>query len=67
MQQETIIEVMQPKGCEVVFRNLSFSVEIKNKTKKRFETKTILEDVSGVFRAGRLTAVMGARLLLQID
>ncbi|RKO88480.1 hypothetical protein BDK51DRAFT_42556 [Blyttiomyces helicus] len=45
-------------GLQIVFRNLAFSVVVGSK-KERHE-KVILKDITGVFRPGRFTAIMGA-------
>jgi ATP-binding cassette subfamily G (WHITE) protein 1 len=55
------------ESVEIVFKNLNYSVFLVEKIKKGFmkrekieKEKVILKNISGVFKAGRLTAVMGA-------
>lgn len=47
---------------ELIFQNLSYSVPFTEKSSKNeaIKDKTILDDISGVFQPGRLTAVMGS-------
>jgi ABC-type multidrug transport system fused ATPase/permease subunit len=61
-----ISEKIQP--LELVFKNLTFSVVDKKETKRQRKTrrrgdepikKVILNNLNGIFRAGRLTAIMG--------
>ncbi|PJF17398.1 ABC-2 type transporter domain-containing protein [Paramicrosporidium saccamoebae] len=56
------------QSLELVFRNLTFSVVDKKETKRRKKAKksgdgpakkVILNNLDGIFRAGRLTAIMG--------
>ena len=53
---------------DISFRNISYTVKIKEKEEKKsirpskkikFE-QTLLNNVSGIFKAGQLTAIMGA-------
>jgi ABC-type bacteriocin/lantibiotic exporter with double-glycine peptidase domain len=52
-----IHSIPEADQCTIQFRDIHFSVSIKGKEKKN---KVILENVSGVFRPGRICAVMGA-------
>ncbi|KAJ3104802.1 ATP-binding cassette sub- G member 1 [Phlyctochytrium planicorne] len=49
-------------SCEIVYKNLSFSIEtvVTENKKKVKKEKSILKNVSGFFRPGRITAIMGA-------
>lgn len=59
---------MANNRCDIVFKNLSYSVSVPDKNKqeggpfakKAMMKKSILKNVNGVFRSGRLTAIMGA-------
>lgn len=62
--QREIID--SPQGVDISFKNISYSVEVKAKegsflpcmAKKTL--KPILKNVSGIFKAGEVTAIMGA-------
>lgn len=56
-----------PKGIDIVFENISYSVQIPDEQfqtripcKKQYKTKQILNEISGIFKAGKVTAIMGA-------
>lgn len=51
---------LRQQPLELVFRNLSFTVESKTrKIHGKKERKVILDNLDGMFRSGRLTAIMG--------
>lgn len=51
---------LRQQPLELVFRNLSFTVESKTqKVNGKKERKVILDNLDGMFRSGRLTAIMG--------
>ncbi|KAI9593459.1 P-loop containing nucleoside triphosphate hydrolase protein [Syncephalis fuscata] len=45
---------------QLVFRNLRYTVPIIDTATKKATTKTILNDVTGVFNPGRLTVILGS-------
>ena len=55
-----------PKGVDISFKNISYSVEVKAKEESSLPCmskktlKPILKNVSGIFKAGEVTAIMGA-------
>jgi ABC-type multidrug transport system fused ATPase/permease subunit len=58
---------VKKSGVDIAFENISYSVEVPDESqsspipcKKFFKTKEILKDVSGIFKAGTCTAIMGA-------
>ncbi|KAI8836623.1 P-loop containing nucleoside triphosphate hydrolase protein [Chytridium lagenaria] len=57
-----IIKKADTSACEIAFKDLSFSVNVAVTEDKRksFKEKPILKSISGVFRPGRFTAIMGA-------
>ncbi|KAL3896285.1 MAG: hypothetical protein SGCHY_004168 [Lobulomycetales sp.] len=55
---ENLKPIPQDEQCIIQFRDINFSVS--KKVKRKVETKVILRGVSGVFKPGRITAVMGA-------
>ena len=67
---EEVGHVRNDNQCQIVFRDLTFSIETKtskNSFKTEISNKTILNNISGVyiikfqvFRPGKITAVMGA-------
>lgn len=46
-------------ALQIIYRNLDFSVDAKN-SKNVMETKPILKNLTGTFRPGKFTAIMGA-------
>lgn len=55
------------KGIDIVFENVSYSVEVEKERKgcglpffKEYQQKIVIHDVSGVCKAGEVTAIMGA-------
>ena len=44
-------------SLQVTYRNLSYAVTLRKK--KSVDTKVILDDINGLFRPGRFTAIMG--------
>ena len=44
---------------QLSFENLNITIDIKNKNKKQTHTKYILNDLNGVIKAGKFTAIMG--------
>ena len=52
---------------DVSFRNITFSLDIEDKEaeasifsfRKKYQKKTLVKDVSGIFKAGEMTAIMG--------
>lgn len=57
----------KPNGIDIVFENISYSVKVKDDTakdkfsfKKHYTERPILKGVNGIFKAGRVTAIMGA-------
>ncbi|KAJ3086461.1 ATP-binding cassette sub- G member 1 [Quaeritorhiza haematococci] len=65
---DTHVEILPEKDrCEIIFRNLSYTVDIDQVvsgrgpiTRKRRAEKVILDNITGRFSSGRLTAIMGA-------
>lgn len=52
---------------DIAFKDIVYEVQVTSKKKensgccqKEFESKTILNQVSGIFKAGKLTAIMGS-------
>jgi ATP-binding cassette subfamily G (WHITE) protein 1 len=53
--------VRSTEASQIVFKDLTFTVPLKPiKGSKKAEEKTILRQISGVFKPGRMTAIMGA-------
>lgn len=66
---DTTNNIINPKkyGIDIVFENISYSVQIPDDTQKSllpckqaYKEKPILKNVSGLFKAGHSTAIMGA-------
>ncbi|KAJ3106042.1 ATP-binding cassette sub- G member 1 [Phlyctochytrium bullatum] len=56
-------EVLNPESaCEIVYRDLTYTITKieKKEGKKAVNEKAILKNISGIFRPGRFTAIMGA-------
>jgi ABC-type multidrug transport system ATPase subunit len=58
---------LKEQSIDITFQNITYSVEIEDKHEgfrppcsKTYTRKALLKDVSGVFRAGEVTAIMGA-------
>lgn len=56
-----------PSGIDIVFENIEYSVqteakrdEFKLPCKKEYQEKQILKGISGIAKAGEMTAIMGA-------
>jgi ABC-type multidrug transport system ATPase subunit len=56
----------QTDAVDITFKNISYAVKVKKEGeksrlpwKKVYENKLILNDVSGVFKAGEVTAILG--------
>jgi ATP-binding cassette, subfamily G (WHITE), eye pigment precursor transporter len=54
-------------GTSVAFRNITYQVEVEKKSEgaqlpcwKEKETKVILQDISGIFKSGEVSAIIGA-------
>jgi ATP-binding cassette subfamily G (WHITE) protein 1 len=57
------VQIENPVPMQVEFKNLEFSVPVKIKSKstdQNEKSKKILQNISGRFKSGSLTAVMGA-------
>ncbi|KAG2442858.1 hypothetical protein HXX76_002937 [Chlamydomonas incerta] len=54
-----VLEVPDTR-LQILFQNLTYTVQVKPAKKGGETSKSILKDVSGVFEPARLTAVMGA-------
>ena len=58
----------QAQPIDIVFRNITYSVSVEDKTveqpalpcRKIMTQKVLLKNLSGIFKAGTLTAIMGA-------
>jgi ABC-type multidrug transport system ATPase subunit len=65
-ESEAAVGNRQP--IDVTFRNISYTVKIEDKSKeqsslpffKQYTEKTILNNLSGIFKSGQVTAIMGA-------
>ena len=58
---------MKPNGIDIVFHNISYYVKVPDDSvpskipcRKKFSDKRILNNVSGIFKAGKVNAIMGA-------
>lgn len=65
--QSRVKPLPKENQCSVIFKNLSFQVDIRiPNLQPTFFSKTlpsqkpILQDISGIFKPGRMTAIMGA-------
>jgi ABC-type multidrug transport system ATPase subunit len=55
------------KAIDITFENITYSVEVEEKEEgfrlpcsKKYVAKQLLKNVSGIFKAGEVTAIMGA-------
>lgn len=55
------------KAIDISFSNITYSVEVERKKeglslpfRKDYDQKQLLNNVSGIFKAGQVTAIMGA-------
>lgn len=67
MQRKGSVLAGEKKSIDVTFSNVTYSVEVEKKKegpslpcRKEYEQKLLLKNVSGIFKAGQVTAIMGA-------
>jgi ABC-type Fe3+/spermidine/putrescine transport system ATPase subunit len=66
-QNKSMPIIDHKKSIDITFHNISYSVEVEKAhvgprlpCRKEYEQKQLLNSVSGIFRAGQVTAIMGA-------
>lgn len=68
LQRKGSVQPGDPKkAIDITFTNISYSVEVERKKegpslpcRKEYDQKQLLKNVSGIFKAGQVTAIMGA-------
>lgn len=62
-----IADTIQKNPVDITFTNITYSVQVEDQSKgfrppccKQMTEKQLLKGVSGIFRAGEVTAIMGA-------
>lgn len=57
----------EKKSIDITFSNISYTVDVERKKegpglpcRKEYDQKQLLKSVSGIFKAGQVTAIMGA-------